>query len=59
MTGVDNSDPRDCTTIEGELPAGEIERIFAGPLFRQAGTPRAEVRDIAEMRPPCWPLIFA
>ena len=51
LTDVYGIDPRDFMEGEGEHSAGEIEQILADPLFREAGVPRAEVRDAAENSP--------
>ena len=51
LTDVYGIDPRDFMESEGEQSVGEIEQILADPLFREAGVPRAEVRDAAENSP--------
>jgi predicted transcriptional regulator/plasmid maintenance system antidote protein VapI len=51
LTDVYGIDPRDFMEVEGEHSAAEIEQILADPLFREAGVPRAEVRDAAENSP--------
>ena len=51
LTDAYGIDPRDFMEVEGEHSAGEIEQILADPLFREAGVPRAEVRDAAENSP--------
>ena len=51
LTDTYGVDPRDFMEVEGEHSAGEIEQILADPLFREAGVPRAEVRDAAENSP--------
>jgi predicted transcriptional regulator/DNA-binding XRE family transcriptional regulator len=51
LTDVYGIDPRDFMEGEAEHSAGEIEQILADPLFREAGVPRAEVRDAAENSP--------
>lgn len=51
LTDVYGIDPRDFMEGEGEHSIGEMEQILADPLFREAGVPRAEVRDAAENSP--------
>jgi predicted transcriptional regulator/DNA-binding XRE family transcriptional regulator len=51
LTDVYGVDPREFMAAEGEHSAGEIDEILTDPLFREAGVPRAEVRDAAESSP--------
>ena len=51
LTDVYGIDPRDFMEMEGEQSVSEMEQILADPLFREAGVPRAEVRDAAENSP--------
>jgi XRE family transcriptional regulator, fatty acid utilization regulator len=51
LTDAYGIDPRDFMEMEGEQSVSEMEQILADPLFREAGVPRAEVRDAAENSP--------
>ncbi|SFK50342.1 helix-turn-helix domain-containing protein [Methylocapsa palsarum] len=51
LTDVYGVDPRAFMDGEGEQSATEVEQMLTDPLFREAGVPRAEVRDAAENSP--------
>ncbi len=51
LTDVYGVDPRAFMDGEDEQSAAEVEQVLTDPLFREAGVPRAEVRDAAENSP--------
>lgn len=51
LTDVYGVDPREFVEGEGGQAIGEIERLLADPIMREADVPRAELQDAAEHAP--------